>query len=231
MSNSSKNIFKVTDNDVSAIGQMKNSTDTYYIGDPNAKKRLLIVGNSITRHGPAPEIGWHGDFGMSASSVEKDYVHILASRLLEMEDLFIMVRQLSAWERGYVDESFNDPLAEERDFGADEIIFRLGENVIPLKNEEEKAIFKNALLALLSQINPKVGKIYFTTCFWRNESVDEVIRSVADELTMPVIELGDLGADEKYMAIGLFEHSGVAHHPGDLGMKEIACRLYKEMRG
>ena len=231
MSNSSKKIFKVTDNDVSAIGQMKNSTDTYYIGDPNAKKRILIVGNSITRHGPAPEVGWNYDFGMAASSAEKDYVHILASKLLEREDLFIMVRQLSAWERGYADESFDDPLTEEREFGADEIIFRLGENVIPLKNEEEKARFKNALLALLSQINPKVGKIYFTTCFWRSASVDEVIRSVADELTMPVIELGDLGADEKYMAIGLFEHSGVAHHPGDLGMKEIARRLYKEMRG
>ena len=231
MSNSSKKIFKVTDNDVSAIGQMKNSTDTYYIGDPNAKKRLLIVGNSITRHGPAPEVGWNYDFGMAASSADKDYVHILSSKLLEKEDVFIMVRQLSAWERGYVDGSFDDSLTEERDFGADEIIFRLGENVIPLKNEEEKARFKNALLALLSQINPKVGKIYFTTCFWRNESVDEVIRSVASELNMPVIELGDLGADEKYMAIGLFEHSGVAHHPGDLGMKEIACRLYKEMRG
>jgi hypothetical protein len=231
VSNSSKNIFKVTDNDVSAIGQMKNSTDTYYIGDPNAKKRLLIVGNSITRHGPAPEVGWNYDFGMAASSADKDYVHILSSKLLEKEDVFIMVRQLSAWERGYVDGSFDDPLTEERDFSADEIIFRLGENVIPLKNEEEKARFKNALTALLSKINSKGGKIYFTTCFWRSASVDEVIRSVADELTMPVIELGDLGADEKYMAIGLFEHSGVAHHPGDLGMKEIACRLYKEMRG
>ena len=231
MSNSSKKIFKVTDNDVSAIGQMKNSTDTYYIGDPNAKKRLLIVGNSITRHGPAPEIGWTEDFGMSASSVEKDYVHILASRLLEMEDLFIMVRQLSAWERGYVDGSFDDPLTEERELGADEIVFNLGENVIPLKNEEEKAIFKNALTALLSKINSKGGKIYFATCFWSSVSVDEVIRSVASELNMPVIELGDLGADEKYMAIGLFEHSGVAHHPGDLGMAEIAERIYREMRG
>lgn len=231
MSNSSKNIFKVTDNDVSAIGQMKNSTDTYYIGDPNAKKRLLIVGNSITRHGPAPEVDWNYDFGMAASSADKDYVHILSSKLLEKEDAFIMVRQLATWERGYVDGSFDDPLTEERELGADEIIFRLGENVIPLKNEEEKAIFKNALLALLSQINPKGGKIYFTTCFWSSASVDEVIRSVADELTMPVIELGDLGADEKYMAIGLFDHNGVAHHPGDLGMKEIACRLYKEMRG
>lgn len=231
MPNSSKKIFKVTDNDVSAIGQMKNSTDTYYIGDPNAKKRLLIVGNSITRHGPVSEIGWNFDYGMAASSADTDYVHILSSKLLEKEDVFIMVRQLAAWERGYVDGSFDDPLTEERELGADEIVFNLGENVIPLKNEEEKATFKNALTALLSKINSKDGKIYFATCFWRNESVDEVIRSVADELTMPVIELGDLGADEKYMAIGLFEHSGVAHHPGDLGMKEIACRLYKEMRG
>ena len=32
------------------------------------------------------------------------------------------------------------------------------------------------------------------------------------------------------MAIGLFEHNGVAHHPGDLGMKEIAERVYSAMQ-
>ena len=230
MPNSTKKIFTVTDNNVSAIGQMKNSTNTYYLGNPDAKKRLLIVGNSITRHGPAPEVGWNNDFGMAASSAKKDYVHILASKLLEHEDVFIMVRQLSEWERGYADGSFNDSLTEESNFEADEVIFNLGENVIPLKNEKEKLSFKNALIALLSKINYK-GKIYFVTCFWSSVSVDEVIRSVASELNMPVIELGDLGTDEKYMAIGLFEHSGVAHHPGDLGMSVIAERIYKEMRG
>ena len=38
--------------------------------------RVLFIGNSITLHGKAPELGWHGDWGMAASAKENDYVQI-----------------------------------------------------------------------------------------------------------------------------------------------------------
>ena len=31
-------------------------------------------------------------------------------------------------------------------------------------------------------------------------------------------------------AIGLFEHTGIANHPGDLGMKHIAELIWKKLR-
>ena len=43
--------------------------------------RYLFLGNSITLHGPAENIGWKGNWGMAASSADKDYVHLLLARI------------------------------------------------------------------------------------------------------------------------------------------------------
>jgi hypothetical protein len=41
--------------------------------------RILFIGNSLTRHSPAPDLGWHGDYGMAASEEDKDFVHLTVS--------------------------------------------------------------------------------------------------------------------------------------------------------
>ena len=66
-------------NNVSAKGQLEESLYVSFFGDGG--KKVLFVGNSITRHRPLATIGWHGDWGMSASSLEKDYVHLVADEL------------------------------------------------------------------------------------------------------------------------------------------------------
>ena len=43
--------------------------------------QVLFPGNSITLHGPAPDIGWTGNWGMTASSQDKDYVHRLTAEI------------------------------------------------------------------------------------------------------------------------------------------------------
>ena len=39
--------------------------------------KVLFLGNSITLHGPAPAIGWLGNWGMAASTKDNDYVHLV----------------------------------------------------------------------------------------------------------------------------------------------------------
>ena len=50
-------------------------------------------------------------------------------------------------------------------------------------------------------------------------------RALAQLRGEPLVELGDLGEQDAMKAIGLFAHSGVAAHPGDAGMQEIAARM------
>lgn len=48
---------------------MINSSELSFLGNKEAKTKILVVGNSITRHGPLKEIGWERDWGMAASGV------------------------------------------------------------------------------------------------------------------------------------------------------------------
>lgn len=48
-------------------------------GDSTMK--IIFVGNSITKHGPSEALGWTGNWGMAASSEDKDFVHQLVNML------------------------------------------------------------------------------------------------------------------------------------------------------
>ena len=97
---------EIEKNTVSGDGQMINSSEVSFLGNKNAKKRILVLGNSITRHGPKKEIGWERDWGMAASLPEKDFVHRLYDMLIENgEDIYMFIRQASFWEGHFLDEN------------------------------------------------------------------------------------------------------------------------------
>ena len=132
-------------NTVSAVNQMQNSSLVYHLGNPNAKTRILVVGNSITRHGPNKEIGWERDWGMAASAPEKDYVHRLFAMLTASgKDVFMRVSQCSHWERSFFQESILSDYDADRAFDANFIVFRLGENVL----EEDAPTFHHQVLII-----------------------------------------------------------------------------------
>ena len=216
---SCKRKFTIDDNTVSSKGQLPEDKYATFVGNEDAKRRVLIVGNSITRHGVNESIGWLGDWGMAASEREKDYVHLLFDRVSKKEDVLFMVHQLAHWERDVEREDAYLVAKASHDFKPDTVIFRS----VPKKTLE------SAISSLVDYICPKGAKIIFTTCFWKNLVLDNVIRSVAARLGAMVAELNDLGEDDRYMAVGLFAHDGVAHHPGDLGMQVIAERIYNLM--
>ena len=57
-----------------------------------AAARVLFLGNSITLHGPAPAIGWTGNWGMAASAERLDYVHLLTADIAAVSGVQPTVR-------------------------------------------------------------------------------------------------------------------------------------------
>ena len=215
----------IKENTVSAKGQMVNSSELSFLGNTDAKIKVMVLGNSILRHGPRKEIGWDRDWGMAASAPEKDFVHQLFSMIIGGgKDVYMRVRQASDWEVS-CDRSEYPDFEEDKDFDADLIVFKLGENVTERVVNE----FREGVKRFVYFLKKDNTKFVFATCFWKNPIVDEGIREIAKELGAPLIELGDLGDDKEMKATGQFEHTGVCAHPSDKGMLEIAKRIYSKV--
>lgn len=218
---------QIEKNTVEAKNQLNKNSFVTFENKDGKGKRILFVGNSITRHGILSEIGWHWDFGMAASSKENDYVHILMKKFRKIyPDSAFCVCQAAEWEVTYKKgEEVLYYYDEARKFETDIIIMRVCENCP--RDNFDKALFKKKYLELVSYLNPTgKAKIVMTSSFWKHTAT-EALKEIAEENNIPIALLEDLGEDDSMKAIGLFEHEGVANHPGDKGMKAIAERIYK----
>jgi hypothetical protein len=221
----------IEDNTVSSQNQVS-ETDKFkpYLTEGSTRK-IAIVGNSITLHGISPTIGWNIECGMAASSEENDYVHVLEKKVLERRpDASFCVCQVALWERSYksVSEDTLKIYESARNFEPDIIVLRLCENCP--KVDVDGDAFRRELLRLTEFLDGgKKAKLIITTAFWHHPLDSDIVK-FAEENGIPLVELGDLGEMPEMKAIGLFEHSGVANHPGDLGMKTIAERIFEPLR-
>ncbi len=213
-------------NTVSADNQVTKNGTSYTLGNIEGSVKIAVLGNSITRHGPKPSIGWEHDFGMAASDRDHDYVHLLFNKLIKSgKNVSFFVRQFASWERNY-DAEYPEDYSDISDFEPDIIVFRLGENV---NRTTDKAAFEAATEKFLDFVGHGKAKLVMTTCFWKHEVADIAIRNICAKRGIEPTELNDLGELDEMKAIGLFEHSGVAAHPGDLGMENIAERIYNDL--
>ena len=217
-------------NTVSSKDQLK-ASDLVRLYNPEGKgKRVMFVGNSITLHGYAPQIGWYHEWGMAASAEDKDYVHCLMASILETDpDAAFCICQVADWERLYkTGKETYHLFTAARDFKPDILVMRFVENCPGV--DFEPAVFKQELADLLTYLTSDQNTdIIMTTGFWHHPA-DPTIEALAAEKGLPLIKMGDLGDRDDMKAIGLYPHEGVAQHPGDLGMKTMADRIFEVMK-
>ena len=213
-------------NDVPAFGQIKDGDHVFFRFAENADMKILFLGNSITRHGKAEELGWFGDWGMAASCRENDYVHRLVSRLQkDGKKVSYCVANLSEWERTRDVTLLETRYGQAKEFGADIVVVRLGENA---QLAENLNAFISCYRSMVGYFKGK-AKVILTDLFWEYEPFDRFVREFAKENGYAFARLSDLGSCAEMKAIGKFRHQGVAAHPGDRGMEEIAERIYRVM--
>lgn len=196
--------------------------------------RILFLGNSLTLHGPKPEIEWTGNWGMAASAQDKDYVHLLTAAvdartkgklLLEPtpvtgnEGVENILNIANILERGYATYDASK-IKKQLEWKADIVIVQCGENVPP-KDFDPKA-FTKAFRALLDDLKTSSNPHIFVTgnILWGNPELDKIKRKACNEDSAhrTFVDITDYAKDIKA--------NGPVGHPNDKGMKLIADNLF-----
>ena len=198
-------------------------------------QRILFVGNSLTSHGPKADIDWHGNWGMAATSLDKDYVHVVTKALATKQGTtpVIMIKNVADFERAHVGYDIAGKFADAAAFKADLIILCIGENVAALKTPEAQAKYQEQVIALLKTLQSKPkAQIIVRSSFWANTAKDTAMRQACETVGGTFVDISALSKDEKNYARSErpYKHAGVAHHPGDRGMAAIAEEIVKVVK-
>lgn len=197
-------------------------------------RTILFLGNSITLHGPAPKIGWTGNWGMAASAADKDFVHIVTRSLAKASggEPETMVKNVATFERQYANYDLKANLKDAVDFKADLVIVAIGENVPGLESEKERVQFEARVEKLLKEVRgARHPTIIVRSCFWPNRAKDEALRQACQQVGGTFVDISGLSKSESNYARSErdFQHAGVAAHPGDRGMQAIADAILKAL--
>ena len=197
-------------------------------------RKVLFLGNSITKHGPKADIDWSGNWGMAASAEAKDYVHLVTAGLAAKGGSApeTMVKNIADFERAHGGYDIADQLREAIDFKADLIIVAIGENVPALKTPEEQATFQESVTKLLTALKAERQPVLLVrSCFWKNTAKDQALQKASAAAGGKFVDISALSGDAGNYgrAERQFKHAGVANHPGDKGMAAIAAALLEAL--
>jgi len=194
-------------------------------GNPGVSKikTIVILGNSIVWHPPAPEIGWYGDWGMAASAKDSDFVHLLIRDVHRVDSsVEVKFKNIADFERGF--DTY--PLSKLDSLrNPDMLILKISENVNDQEALDKDFVsYYSKLVEYIAPGNQSVKVI--VDGFWVKENVNRLIKEYALNNNFHFVSITGLLNDSTNTASGKFEHKGVAAHPSDKGMREIEEKIW-----
>lgn len=219
---------KATNND--GVLTVSANEPMFYIRVRSAKltliRKLVVAGNSITRHSPLADLDWTGDWGMAASCKEKDFAHLLCQRITQLQE---HAPQLII--ENYPDSMVIDPQhhAKIASISADLYIIQIGDNLVDEKcNEETLAKPYSDLLQRIRRSNPHAQIVGIGT-WGGGKNRNHLIQAACTKQNVPFVSIEEFSRNPKNLAT-TFKNQGVAWHPNDTGMSHIADAVWNTLK-
>ncbi len=205
--------------------------------------KVLVLGNSITKHAPNSSLGWAGDWGMAATGADKDYYHQLQAKVNEKYDnVEFEFSPMWDFERYFYNFDMFSPSAYSKyaSYDADIILCTFGANINNADNEGDSSFvsgyeFNKDYYANIVNFFNRDGeaKVIAGITTLTRDYVMSAIKAAAEENNWACVDMSDL-TDEKYLGLANKDADvfldnvteGVLIHPGDLGMQVMAERIF-----
>lgn len=195
----------------------------------------FAIGNSITVHRICDF--WWNEVGMAASDAEHDYFHQVLSHLnrthskVKGEAFYFLDWEINSEDRNGVLDELDAFLSPRLDL----VTIQLGENVT------NTGTYETDFVSLINYVKAKApfARIVVIGDFWSNGDRNQMKINAVTATGVEFVSLEGITDNEAYYCgLGttvydadgkthIVEHDGVADHPGDNGMKEIADRIIK----
>lgn len=221
---------------------MNNASSPPYVEISNNRQghayNILIVGNSLSYHSEAKNIGWNLANGMAASGPDKDYAHLLlrmTDSIMPDKRINLKITPFAKFERNFATYDLGD-LDSLLTYRPDLIIIQIGENVL-FTETNTPDLFKEKYMSLINYLRGDDHPLVIcTTPFFPSVQKNIIIQQVALATNSFLIDLSHLVLlDEKNYAKNeddypgdksVWKNDGIGVHPGDFGMKNIAQQIF-----
>ncbi len=195
-------------------------------GKERTIKKILIMGNSLTHHGPSTDaLGWQGDYGMAATARENDYAHQLYKLICDNQPGLKPELRVESLFESTVKDYKPSP-----DYKPELVVVQVGDNwpqdQVNMKDIGEP--YGRALEKLRKNSDPLI--VCVSDWSGRTE-LNSMMRQMALRYGGVFVDIWQLHSHENTAASeGHFTHPGVNWHPGDIGMEAIAETVWSAIK-
>lgn len=202
------------------------------LANPSGKDKFyyLALGNSVTVH-PADGELWWGNWGMAATSADRDYVHQVEAHLAQTYEVKTVAYDFKNWEISTARKDSLPELDPLLSKNLDLITIQLGENItdgfdtLPMDYAE--------LVDYLTAKCPHVQIIFIDEFCWPKEPIQQAQQAACAQYGLAYVDLAEIRNDSYKAGLGTIvmgedgaqheiSNEVVAAHPNDAGMTYIA---------